>query len=128
VAGWVKQQTAAYRTKRTAYRTKNTVNRSKPYLRVCIFVYQNLSLLMRKAFLLFWSKADIAAAIDVNPRYLDCYLSEEIKTAVNWQKGRQQFNQSQVFTIIKSLNSRWSDDFIGELIDPFSKKQMKKQA
>ena len=68
--------------------------------------------------LLFWSKTDIAAALNVRAERIEDLLAQETKQHVGWKKGKQYFRQNQVFAIIKDLNPHWKDDFVDKILNP----------
>ena len=76
--------------------------------------------------LIFWSKTDIASAVNLRAERIADVLTESTKQSVGWRKGKQYFKQNQVFEIMKDLNPHWKDDFIEAMINPNLNKQARK--
>ena len=69
--------------------------------------------------ILRWNKQMIAEMLNVDIKDLNYCISNETQTTVGWKKGQQQFNDVQVFHIIKDFRRLATDDQIKALIYPF---------
>ncbi|MFD2521366.1 hypothetical protein [Emticicia soli] len=65
-----------------------------------------------------WNKQMIAEMLGVDVSDLNYFVSEETRVAVEWQKGKQSFNDKQVFTIIKDFRRLATDEQILMIIYP----------
>ena len=67
---------------------------------------------------LLWNKRMICEMLNVDIADLNNCLSEPTQKAVEWRKGMQQFNDEQVFKIIRDFRRLATDDQIKALIYP----------
>lgn len=73
----------------------------------------------KKKAILRWSKQMIADMLSVDVSDLNYSISEETRATVDWKKGQQSFNDTQVFAIIKDFRRLATDEQILTIIYPF---------
>ena len=63
-----------------------------------------------------WSKIDIATLLEIEPKQLKLYLSDNCKNLVKYRTGKQYFRDSQVIDILKDLFPAKNDAEIRQMI------------
>lgn len=64
----------------------------------------------------FWSKTDISTMINVRNSQLSDYISESVKTKVNFKAGQQRFKDIEVIEILKDMFPAKKDAEIRQMI------------
>ena len=70
----------------------------------------------KKLLPVLWSKIDIATLLEIEPKQLNLYLSDNCKNLVKYRTGKQYFRDSQVIDILKDLFPAKNDAEIRQMI------------